>query len=113
MGEPVTLLSKPGTGQVPELREAQFEALSLATSVVVNHRCPFDCSKENLETWGGGWKATGSHRLLLDPQLVDLLGKDQRRGLVGGGMSLRSDFEISKDHSISSVLSTSCLCLEM
>lgn len=36
---------------------------------------------------------TGSYVRILDPYLVELLGKDCKCGLVGGGLSLEVNFE--------------------
>lgn len=40
----------------------------------------------------------------LGPQLVELYGKHEKCGLVGGSVLLETDFEISKAYSISSLL---------
>ena len=49
----------------------------------------------------GGLKdkgSIGSDISMLGPQLVELFGKDWRYALVGRGMSLGVDLEVSKDH---------------
>lgn len=45
----------------------------------------------------------------LVPSRWNYLGRIMRRGLLGGGLLLRADFEVSNDDAIPSVLCVPCL----